>query len=347
MPYSRLERNPALRRLYAGYPFSVDYNEERGHYHAAIDQMNSKRVVVANQPAACLNCHAAESPALIRTLGWERFNRAPYDSLKYRAKLGSACADCHDPATLDLVITRPAFRNAAQEAGIDLKTATRQQMRSFVCGQCHAEYYFKGGDKTLTFPWSRGTSVDSIETHYNRYGFRDWTHAEAGSPMIKIQHPEFELWGTGVHAASGVSCADCHMPYMRQGSVKVSDHWVRSPLKHLAACAVCHPIPERDLEERVLTIQRRTAELLRRSESALLAAIAAIAGSKANGIGDSRLENARALHRSAQLRWDFVSSENSTGFHSPQEAARILATAADMARQAEFEAWKAASRTVR
>ena len=45
-----------------------------------------------------------------------------------------------------------------------------------------------------------------------------------------------------------------------------------------------------------------------------------------------------ALHRSAQLRWDFISSENSTGFHSPQEAARVLADSIDMARQAQIKA---------
>jgi len=56
------------------------------------------------------------------------------------------------------------------------------------------------------------------------------------------------------------------------------------------------------------------------------------------GVADKRLTEALQLHRSAQLRWDFISSENSTGFHSPQEAARILTEAIDLARQAELKA---------
>jgi nitrite reductase (cytochrome c-552) len=157
--------------------------------------------------------------------------------------------------------------------------------------------------------------------------------------MIKIQHPEFEMWSTGIHARSGVACADCHMPYMRDGSVKVSDHWLRSPLFNLQnACGTCHKQSVEELEERVLTIQGTTAGLLRRSEEALLAAMDAMVAAKAAGATDEQLAEAQQLHRSSSLRWDFVSSENSTGFHSPQEAARVLAESIDMARQAELKA---------
>jgi nitrite reductase (cytochrome c-552) len=334
--YSKLIRYPAMKRLWAGYVFSVDHNEERGHYYAAIDQAETKRVKVVNQPGACVNCHSAEAPGLIEELGWEDFNRTPYNRLKSRLKTGTSCSDCHDPNTLELVITRPAFRNAMEQAEKDLKEATRQEMRSYVCAQCHVEYYFKGENKVLTFPWSKGRSIEAIEEHYDEYGFKDWIHKETGASMIKIQHPEFELWETGIHAKSGVSCADCHMPYFRQGSVKISDHWIRSPLNDLnRSCQTCHRIPEKELEERVLMIQNRTASLLRRSEDALLSAVDAIIRARGSGWKEKDLEPALKLHRSAQMRWDFVSSENSTGFHSGQEAARILAEAIDLARQAE------------
>jgi nitrite reductase (cytochrome c-552) len=49
------------------------------------------------------------------------------------------------------------------------------------------------------------------------------------------------------------------------------------------------------------------------------------------------LQAARALQRKAQWRLDFVSAENSMGFHAPQEAARILAEAIDYARQGELQ----------
>jgi nitrite reductase (cytochrome c-552) len=258
--------------------------------------------------------------------------------------LGTSCADCHDPATMALRLTRPALINALSAQGIDWTQATRQEMRTYVCAQCHVEYYFLGDQKVLTFPWSQGLTIDNIEAHYDNYGFKDWTHAESGAPMIKIQHPEYEMSSTGIHARSGVSCADCHMPYIREGGVKISDHWIRSPLEDVSsACQTCHNLPEEDLINRVAVIQNNTAELLRLSEEAIIEAIDAIVAAKEAGATDEDLADALVLHRRASLRWDFVSSENSTGFHSPQEAARVLAKAIDFARQAQLVAVQVAA----
>lgn len=339
VPYSKLERYPAMVRLWAGYAFAIDHNEERGHFYAQIDQRNTQRVQVVEQPGACVNCHAAEAPQLIADMGWETFNRTPYNELKDQLHTGSSCADCHDPVTMDLRITRPALRNALEQRGLDVDNLPRQEMRTYVCAQCHVEYYFLGDDKVLTFPWSQGLNIDDIEAHYDAYEFRDWVHAETNAPMIKIQHPEYEMWSTGLHAQSGVSCADCHMPYVREGAVKVSDHWLRSPLTNVNnACQTCHVQDEEALQERITTIQDRTAELLRLSEEAIIDAIDAIMAAQEAGATDEELEHARYLHRRASLRWDFVSSENSTGFHSPQESARVLGMAIDFARQAQLEA---------
>lgn len=338
-PYSKLERYPVMIRLWAGMPFSVDHNEERGHFYAQIDQAQTQRVQVANQPGACINCHAAEAPQLIAEMGWDEFNRTPYNELRDQLHLGTSCADCHEPGTMELRITRPALINALEQRGIDISQATRQEMRSYVCAQCHVEYYFVGENRTLTYPWSQGLTIDDIEAHYDTYGFRDWVHAETGAQMIKIQHPEFELWSTGLHARSGVSCADCHMPYIRQGGIKISDHWIRSPLVNLNnACQTCHNVPEAQLQDRIMTIQRTTAGLLRSSEEALLDAMDVIVAAMDAGATDEDLAEARQLIRSAQMRWDFVSSENSTGFHSPQESARVLADSINLARQSQVVA---------
>jgi nitrite reductase (cytochrome c-552) len=338
-PYSKLERYPAMKRLWAGYAFSVDHNEERGHQYALTDQLETERIVVKEQPGACANCHAAETPLLIADMGWEAFNHTPYNDLKSMLHYGTSCADCHDPDTMALRITRPALINAMTARGIDVSQATRQEMRTYVCAQCHVEYYFMGDNKVLTFPWTNGLSIDNIEEYYTEAGFTDWEHKETGAPMIKIQHPEFELFSSGLHYQSGVACADCHMPYVREGSVKVSDHWLRSPVVNInAACQTCHNFTEEELKARIDTIQERTAELLRQSEEALLAAIDAIVAAQAAGATDEELAAARELHRAAQLRWDFISSENSTGFHSPQESARVLADSIDLARQAQLAA---------
>ncbi|MER2599630.1 MAG: ammonia-forming cytochrome c nitrite reductase subunit c552 [Caldilineales bacterium] len=337
--YSKLERYPAMVRIWAGYAFSKDHNEERGHFYAQSDQAETERVKLVKQPGACANCHAAETPQLISEMGWETFNSTPFNDLKDKLHFGSSCADCHDPQTMALRITRPALINALEARGVDLTKASQQDMRTYVCAQCHVEYYFLGEQKILTFPWSQGLRIDDIEAHYDSYGFKDWTHAETGAPMIKIQHPEYELWSTGLHARSGVACADCHMPYMRDGSVKVSDHWLRSPLVNLNnACGTCHKQSEQELASRISIIQDTTAGLLRHSEEALLAAIDAINAAKAAGATDEQLAEIYQLHRASSLRWDFISSENSTGFHSPQEAARVLAESIDMARQAQVKA---------
>ncbi len=340
--YSKLERYPAMVRLWAGYAFGKGHDEERGHYYALIDQKQTVRVTEFDQPGACANCHAGEAPHLIEEMGWEEFNRMPYNELAENLHIGSTCGDCHDPDTMALRISRPAFINAMEARGVDLSAASRQEMRTYVCAQCHVEYYFAGENKVLTFPWANGLRIDDIEQYYEEIGHTDWTHAETGAPMLKVQHPEFEMASTGIHARSGVACADCHMPYVREGSVKVSDHWIRSPLMNLnQACQTCHRLSEEELANRVLTIQNTTAELLRDSEAALLDAIDAMVAAKEAGVAEEALAEARQLQRAAQLRWDFVSSENSTGFHSPQEAARILAMSIDLARQAELSATRA------
>lgn len=338
-PYSRLERNPNLLRLWAGYAFTLEHNEERGHFYTLTDQQESERVLQRNQPGACANCHSADAPILIEQMGWEEFNHTPYNDLSANLHTGTSCHDCHNPETMELTITRPAFVNAMASRGIDVTEATQQEMRTYVCAQCHVEYYFAGENKVLTFPWSEGLAIENIEQYYINVGHIDWTHEESGSPLLKMQHPEFEMYSSGIHAESGVACADCHMPYTRVGSVKYSDHWLRSPLTNIsAACQTCHNFSEAEMMNRVVNIQTTTSNLLHDTETALIAAIDAITGAQAAGATDEQLEEARTLHRSAQMRWDFVSSENSTGFHSPQEAARILAESIDLARQAQIAA---------
>lgn len=80
-------------------------------------------------------------------------------------------------------------------------------------------------------------------------------------------------------------------------------------------------------------IQDRTRSLLTRAETATVELIEAIGRAREAGVPDARLAEARAFQRKAQFRLDFISAENSTGFHAPAEAARILAEAIDYARQ--------------
>ncbi len=224
------------------------------------------------------------------------------------------------------------------------RDASRQEMRSFVCAQCHVEYYCATKD-TLFFPWSRGLKAEQIEEEFDNYVFPDGTpffdyqHAETGAPLYKAQHPEFELWSQGIHARSGVSCADCHMPYERQGAMKVSSHWVRSPMLNInKSCQVCHNVPEDELRDRVQTIQSRTKSLIERAAVAMTEMLDAILQAKAAGATPEQLAPIFDLQKKAMWRLDFISSENSRGFHADQEAARILGESIDFSRQAQVRA---------
>jgi nitrite reductase (cytochrome c-552) len=347
--FSKLEEDPAWRRIFAGYAFGVDYREERGHAYSLEDQKQTLRTQQFKQPGACLQCHAGGMRHVYETVGegdlqagFATINAMPLAEAWEHVSHPIACVDCHDPQTMALRVTRPAFLNAIKlvkaAEGVpayDPNTmASRQEMRTFVCGQCHVEYYFKGKEKMLTYPWHNGLKVEQIEAYYDAQGVSDWTHAETGAPVLKAQHPEFELWSQGVHARSGVACADCHMPYKREGAMKVTDHHIRSPLLNVSrACLQCHHFSEQEMLARAEQIQSRTEDLLNRAEAALLALFDAVAEAKARGATAEELAEVFALQRKAQYRLDFVSAENSRGFHAPQEAARILAEAIDYARQ--------------
>ncbi len=352
--FQKLEENPDLKRIFAGYPFGVDYREERGHFYSLSDQDLTERTRKFKQPGACLHCHAGGMEVVYRNAGngdvmtgFEKVCAMPLAEARQLAEHPVACIDCHDPKTMQLRVSRPGFiigmRALKAREGIKdydpNRDATRQEMRSLVCGQCHVEYYFKSENKLVTYPWSKGIKVEQIENYYDEVGWKDWVHPETGAPVLKAQHPEFELWNQGIHAKSGVACADCHMPYKREGAIKISDHQVRSPLLNISrACQQCHNYPENEILERAETIQNRTKELMSRAQTALLEMMDAIIAAKSKGATVAELEKALKMHRKAQWRLDFINAENSMGFHAPQESARILAEAIDYARQGQISA---------
>ena len=437
MPDSKLQSHPWLRRLYAGYAFSIDYREARGHAYMLFDQEVTERVTKRPQPGACLHCHASIIPTY-RRLGMEAAGETPdaaalaadfnwpavmegfrlVGAMKYTdahaellktpdgspgenlplfpggltAEIPSpadpskpspetseteaasghvgeghpvGCLDCHNPKTMQVRVTRPGFvhgiaalaksdepvphlpsverwRKGNRQKDYDPNVdATRQEMRSFVCGQCHVEYYC-AVKETLFFPWDNGLKVEQIEQTFDQHKFPDGTpfydfeHGETGARVYKAQHPEFELWSQGVHARSGVSCADCHMPYERRGAMKVSSHWVRSPLLSInRSCQVCHHVPEDELRDKVKTIQQRTEAQLDRAAVAMTDMLDAILEAKSAGATPEQLAPIFELQKKAAWRLDFVSSENSMGFHADQEAVRILGESIDYSRQAQ------------
>jgi nitrite reductase (cytochrome c-552) len=359
---SRLEEDPRLKTMWAGYAFAKDFREERGHAYMLEDQMFTERQQVANQPGTCINCHASAYVAYKQLgggdifKGFEALNKMPYFEARKAVFHPVACIDCHDSQTMQLRVTRPAFiegmRVFKASQGIQNydvnEQATRQEMRAYVCGQCHDEYHFSGPEKRLVYPWAKGLQVENILAFYDEQKFKDWEHAETGAPVLKAQHPEFEMWNQGIHARSRVVCADCHMPYKREGALKISDHHVRSPLLNInRACQTCHKWSEDELRARVETIQTRTHNLRNVAMDALVDLINDIKAARVSrtntagsagttGSTDAALTTAQDFQRRAQFYLDFIESENSNGFHASQEAARILGESINFSRKGQI-----------
>jgi nitrite reductase (cytochrome c-552) len=386
---SKLASDPRLKTIFNGYAFALDYRERRGHAFMLHDQRETERVKQRPQPGACLNCHASNVVAYRETglkhgapgtiqdpllsdngqrqlfSGWEKVNPMKYADATELVAHPVTCLDCHDPKTMALRLTRPAFiegianlaksgdpvphlpsieqwRKSDRSKAYDANAlASRQEMRSMSCAQCHVEYYFKGDEKRLTFPWHEGLKMDQIERYYDKVDWSDWTHKDSGAKVIKAQHPEFELWSQGVHARSGVSCADCHMPYKREGAMKYTSHQIQTPMATVnLSCQTCHNYTESEIQARVDQIQKRTKDQLDRAEIAVVELINAIKSAKEAGATDEQLVNARNLQRKAQWRADFLNAENSMGFHAPAESLRILGESIDYARQGITEVVK-------
>ena len=354
---SRLEEDPRLKTMWAGYAFARDFREDRGHAFMLADQTYTDRQSVP-QPGTCLHCHASVYVPYKKlgggdlVAGFEKMNQMPFADARKLVTHPVTCIDCHEADTMQLRVTRPGFiegiRALKAQQGVNdydvNKTATRQELRSYVCAQCHVEYYFKGPEKRLAYPWAKGIRVDEILAYYDEVKHKDWTHAETGAPVLKAQHPEFELWSQGIHARSGVACADCHMPYKRTGAHKISDHHVRSPVLNInRACQTCHHWPEDELRSRVYAIQGRTYELRNMAMDALMDLIGDIAAARGRNAASASPTNAPSpsitaaldFQRKAQFFLDFIEAENSMGFHAPQESARVLAHSVDFSRKGQ------------
>ena len=333
------------------------------HCHASITVAYREAGLAAGAPGSLDEPLLSPNGQAQLMKGFPIISALPYEEATKKVEHPVTCLDCHDPASNQLRITRPGLLNGlAALAASDEPTpqlasiehwrqgnraqpydpnqlASRQELRTLVCAQCHVEYYC-AAKETLFFPWQKGLKVEQIEAVYDEHNFPDgspfldFKHKQSGAAVYKAQHPEFETWSQGVHARAGVACADCHMPYIREGAMKVSDHHVRSPLLNDAkACQVCHRESAAELTARVHTIQDRTAALMGRALDAVVALITETEAAMAAGATDAQLAEARAFQKKAQWRVDFVNAENSMGFHAPQESARILGEAIDYAQQ--------------
>ena len=239
---------------------------------------------------------------------------------------------------MNLKISRPALIEGFANSGQDITKASQQDMRSLACAQCHVEYYFTPEGEYLIFPWHNGLTMEGGEQYYDSIQFADYTHKLSRAPIIKAQHPDYEIYKTGIHAQRGVSCADCHMPYISEGGVKYTSHHVRSPLASINnTCQVCHRESEETLRTAVYERQRSANEIRNLAEKELATAHIEAKFAWDKGATEAQMKDILQLLRQSQWRWDFAVASHGGSFHSPVEFQRILSLSLDRAHKARFE----------
>ncbi|WP_163713306.1 ammonia-forming cytochrome c nitrite reductase [Mangrovibacterium lignilyticum] len=339
-----LEVDPRMVVLWAGYAFSKEYNQGRGHYYAVDDVRDILRTGGPTNdedgpmPSTCWTCKSPDVPRVMQEEGVAEFYKGKWARLGSEIVNPIGCADCHDPNTMNLRITRPALVEAFESMGKDVTKASHQEMRSLVCAQCHVEYYFDKhkveGANYLTFPWEKGMTVEAAEEYYDEMNFSDWTHQLSKTPMLKAQHPGYEIYLQGIHAQRGVSCADCHMPYKSEGGQKFTDHHIQSPLNNVAnSCQVCHREETLKLVQNVYERQDKIIENRDKLEELLVRAHLEAKKAWDLGATDAEMNDILMGIRHAQWRWDYAAASHGASFHAPIEVGRIIATGITIAQE--------------
>ena len=338
-----LAQRPEMVILWAGYAFSKDYGTPRGHMHAVEDIHHTLRTGApmssdeGPQPATCWTCKSPDVPRLMDSLGIAEYYKGTWASLGQEVVNPIGCADCHEAETMNLKISRPGLIEGFRNSGQDIHKVSQQEMRSLACAQCHVEYYFSPEGKYLIFPWHNGLTVEGGEQYYDSIRFADYTHKLSRAPIIKAQHPDYEIYKTGIHAQRGVSCADCHMPYVSEGGVKYTSHHVRSPLASINnTCQVCHRESEETLRTAVFERQRSANEIRNRVEKELATAHIEAKFAWEKGATEAQMEEVLQLLRQSQWRCDYAVASHGGSFHSPVEFQRILSMSLDRAHKARF-----------
>ena len=342
-----LEENPSLVLLWAGYGFAKDYNRARGHNFAVVDTLNTLRTGAPEDestgpmPATCWSCKSPDVPRKMKEEGVAAFYEGKWARHGKDIVNPIGCADCHDAKSGKLAISRPALKEALERTGIDLAAASHQEMRSLVCAQCHVEYYFKKPGNYLTFPWDNGAKAEQVEAYYDARDFKDWTHKISKAPMLKAQHPGFELFKEGIHSKRGVACADCHMPYRTLGGSKFSDHHVKNPLHNITgACQQCHQQSENELASNVQDKKDKYLDLKKRVEGQLVRAHLEAGKAWELGAKEEQMKEILQEIRHGQWRWDYATAAHGSYFHASEEVMRTLGAAFEAGASARLKLQK-------
>jgi formate-dependent nitrite reductase cytochrome c552 subunit len=294
---------------------------------------------------------------------------------------GELCNQCHDPHSGAPRIVKKSLIAAIGERGVNpysptganvlhFEQATRQDQIIALCAQCHSEYV--GGYSANTkldqdyFPWAKPADLEAL--YRDLFGYlQDWTHGapiapwqsdEAnargflpygerfviGEPLVKVQHPEAEVFLGSPMYNAGATCTDCHSTRVtRLDGTRYTSHWFTSPIKIMDGfvgvtqtgvpivaapanpCAKCHAGDTiAQSKQRIRDVQNAFFLLQERTQVALVNALRFISSQPA---GPARDANVAAYQRAA-MRWEYyVQAENSMGFHNAPEATAEVTSA--------------------
>ncbi len=337
-----LKKNPQMVILWAGYGFAKDYNKARGHMYGLVSNVNSLRTGAPTgptdgpMPTACWTCKSPDVQRVIDEDGENEYFTGKWARLGDQIVNTIGCADCHDSESYELTISRDYLARGLEASPVDYSKVDDTQMHSLVCAGCHVEYYFKateykdtaGADQkamVVTLPWSEGFLAEEAEAYYDGIDFADWTHSISKAPMLKAQHPDYELYTTGLHFKRGVSCADCHMPETADGE---ADHAVSNPMTNIKnSCLNCHDATEEELKATLEIKYNRREQLNQMAMNTL--ATAHLEAGKAWEAGATEAEMAEVLQllRSGQWFWDYAIASHGGYIHAPEESLRVLGVA--------------------
>ena len=319
-----LELYPALTTMYSGYAFALGYDEASSHLYSLVSVTETPRTTQKSQLANCITCKSPQYTALVNSEGDSVYSLT-FDEVITLITEPVSCYNCHenDPETLTITASYWIDSLGDDIDEVDLSAA--------VCGQCHCEYYFDSETKATTNPYTGLDEMtpDSILAYYDSIDYYDWLYPTTETPMIKVQHPEFETLyggdGTYMTTVLGYTCADCHMgtTTSEDGEEYTSHYWV-SPLENeelLETCNTCHT----DLAAEVAAIQEEEEERVQEISEKIVEMIELMTAQVEDGtLTGDLLEEVQYLHRAAQFYWDFVMVENSEGAHNPDLTTETL-----------------------
>ena len=327
---SYLDAFPQLKSIYAGYPFSYDYDEARGHNFVIEDVTETDRLHKKLEDGSLNpeifqkgNCFTCKSP-IMTAIANETEGRAyawNFATMMNMVTEPVSCYTCHGQTPGEFTVTHTYLADGVGEHLNYIDGATLS------CGQCHNEYYFAPDTKATTLPHTSIDTMhpDAILKYYNELKgddgqpFTDFTNKISGVKVIKVQHPELETYLSegSVHRGT-FTCADCHMGDMTKADgTTTKNHFISSPLDNPAliesTCSKCHANLQADVE----AIQKKTLERTRALADKLVELHNAIGAAAESGkYSDDELQQIRSVARDAQFYWDFVFVENSEGAHN-------------------------------